>query len=114
MNTDKWIRVTSVENIPIREARAVDIGGSSVAIVNMGDRFCAIENRCPHGMGPLAEGIVGNGFVTCPLHNWRISVETGQVLKPTGGDAPCVRTFPVKVDNGIISLNMRCNDSLPS
>ena len=106
MNSSNWIRITSVDNIPPRQARAVELGGASVAIVNMGDRFCAVENRCPHSQGPLADGIVGHNFVTCPIHGWRISVETGRVVKPAGATASCVRTFPVKVEDGIVMLDM--------
>ena len=107
MTNDNWIRITSVENIPAREARAVQLGPVSVAIVNMGNQqFRALENRCPHNNGPLADGIVGTGFLTCPMHSWRISVETGCVVKPTGTSAPCVRTFPVKVEDGIVMLDL--------
>ena len=107
MTNDNWIRITGIENIPVREARAVQIGPLSVAIVNMGGgQFRALENRCPHGHGPLADGIVGTGFVTCPMHSWRISVETGCVVKPTGTSAPCVRTFAAKVEDGIVMLDM--------
>ena len=107
MTSENWIRITNVENIPAREARAVQLGSVSVAIVNMGNQqFRALENRCPHGHGPLADGIVGSNFVTCPMHSWRISVETGCVVKPTGSSAPCVRTFPVKVEDGIVMLDV--------
>jgi hypothetical protein len=37
------------------------------------------------------------------LHAWRICLETGQVQKP-GGLAACVRTFPVKLENGVVSI----------
>ena len=63
-----------------RPRRAV--GRPSLAIFNIGDRFLAVENRCPHGGGPLADGIVGGATVTCPLHNWRICLEAAQVYAP--------------------------------
>jgi nitrite reductase (NADH) small subunit len=69
-----------------------------------------MENRCPHRGGPLADGIVsvtaGSITVTCPLHNWRVEVEGGRVVKPSGQEAACVRTFPAKVENGIITVSM--------
>jgi hypothetical protein len=43
-----WIRVTTTESVPRREGRAVSLGGRELAIFNLGDRFLAIENRCPH------------------------------------------------------------------
>lgn len=101
-----WIRVTPAENIPPREGRTVRFGALSLAIFNTGDRFLAVENRCPHGGGPLADGIIGGATVTCPLHNWRVCLESGHVTKPCASGVPQVRTFPVKVHEGIVCLQM--------
>ena len=101
-----WIRITSVDNVPIREARVVQIGQLEVALFNTGDRFLAVENRCPHLGGPLADGIVGGTTVTCPLHNWRICLESGQVTKPcpSGSNQNQLRRFETKVETGVIML----------
>jgi len=99
-----WIRITAAENIPPREGRTLQLGALQLAIFNTGDRFLAVENRCPHGGGPLADGIVGGATVTCPLHNWRISLESGEVSRPCESGAAPVRTFPVEVVDGIIML----------
>lgn len=99
-----WIQITPVSRVPLREGREVALGNTSVALFNMGDRFLAIENRCPHKGGPLADGIVGDGSVTCPLHNQRICLETGRVTKPCDTGQRPVRTFDVKVENGIVLL----------
>jgi nitrite reductase (NADH) small subunit len=110
----KWMRITPQENIPLREGRSVSIDGTEIAIFNLGDRFVAMENRCPHRGGPLADGFVSatgdSVTVTCPLHNWRIAVETGRVVKPSSQDADCVRTFAVKVENGIVNICLRRDD----
>jgi nitrite reductase (NADH) small subunit len=107
---ENWTRITAVENIPLREGRSVLVDGREIAIFNLGERFVAMENRCPHRGGPLADGIVsvtaGSITVTCPLHNWRVEVEGGRVVKPSGQEAACVRTFPAKVENGIITVSM--------
>lgn len=102
-----WIRVTAAADIPPREGRAVRLGDTVVAIFNLGERFVAIENRCPHRGGPLADGIVssqgGAVTVTCPMHNWRVCLESGQVLKPTSETA-CQRSYPVKVEDGVVMV----------
>ena len=54
MNDRHWIRVTPCENIPPREGRAAMVGGREIAIFNLGDRFLAVDNRCPHQGGPLS------------------------------------------------------------
>ena len=61
----------------------------------------AIEDHCPHKGGPLTQGIVHGASVTCPLHNWVISLETGKALVADEGS---VKTIPVKVDGGRISI----------
>jgi nitrite reductase (NADH) small subunit len=93
-----------VENVPLREGRGVAVGGRDIAIFNLGDRFLAVDNRCPHSGGPLSDGIVAGEAVVCPLHGWKINLLSGGVTGKTG--APCVETYPVRVDNGIIVIGL--------
>ena len=90
----KWFRVAPVGAIPEKEGRRVQYGEQAVALFNLGDGYCAIENQCPHKGGPLADGIVAGKNVFCPLHNWKISMENGCAM--SGGTGQ-VKTFPVKV-----------------
>jgi len=96
-----WIRITQTEDIPLREGRAVLLGAEEIAIFNLGGRFLAVGNRCPHRGGPLADGIVAGESVVCPLHGWKVCLESGEVHRPAEQDA-CTRTFPVKVIDGIL------------
>jgi nitrite reductase (NADH) small subunit len=113
MNNVRWIRITSCSNIPPREGRAVRLDDDrEVAIFNLGDRFMAVDNRCPHRGGPLCDGIVTGAAVVCPLHAWKIDLQSGAVERP-GADA-CVRTYPVRVENGIILLALRDGAAIAS
>jgi len=105
MNEHQWIRVTACDNVPPREGRAVNIAGREIAIFNLGDRFLATDNRCPHRGGPLCDGIVTGAAVVCPLHAWKINVETGTVERPAGGSG-CVRAYPARVVDGVILIGM--------
>lgn len=102
----KWIRITSASDIPVREGRALRLGTREIAVFNLDGRFVAVDNRCPHGGGPLADGIVGGASVTCPMHNWRICLESGVVTKPCDNAAPALRTYPVRVEEGVILLGL--------
>jgi len=104
----KWIRITHAENIPLREGRSVRIGDDEIAIFNLGDRYVAVDNSCPHRGGPLCDGIVTGDAVVCPLHGWKISLDTGEVLKPD----VCVKvgTYPVSVEDGVISVQYSKTD----
>jgi NAD(P)H-dependent nitrite reductase small subunit len=99
-----WIRITTTENIPLREGRAVKVGRQEVAIFNLGDRFAAIDNACPHSGGPLCDGMVTGTAVVCPLHGWKVSLEDGSILRP---NVPaCAELYPVKVEDGVIHIQL--------
>jgi nitrite reductase [NAD(P)H] small subunit len=100
----KWIRVTKVENIPLREGRSVTIGDDELAIFNLGDRFVAVDNACPHRGGPLCDGIVSGTAVVCPLHGYKVCLETGKVLKPDV--AVRVDTYPVRVKDDVVLVRV--------
>ena len=105
MTEHRWVRITACENIPPREGRAVTIGDRQIAIFNLGGRFLATANGCPHRGGPLCDGIVTGAAVVCPLHTWKISLETGAVERPAGG-AGCVGTYPTRVEEGIVWIGI--------
>jgi nitrite reductase [NAD(P)H] small subunit len=112
----RWIRITPTENIPPREGRAVLIGDREIALFNLGpstepgarDRFLATDNQCPHKGGPLCDGIVTGTSVVCPLHAWKINLESGQVERPTQGKDHCVSTYPTRVEDGIVLIGLPC------
>ena len=100
----KWIRVTEVGNIPPRQGRAVRLGGLELAIFNLGGAFRAVESRCPHRQGPLADGIVAGDDVICPLHNWRISLNSGFVKQPADERETCVKSYPCRAEGGVVMV----------
>jgi nitrite reductase (NADH) small subunit len=104
MSDRRWVRVTCVENVPLREGREVLVGGRTLALFNLGHRYLAIDNTCPHKQGPLADGIVSGNSVVCPLHAWRINLETGQVERPAAGEGQCVNAYETRVEDGVISV----------
>ncbi|MDJ0686544.1 MAG: nitrite reductase small subunit NirD [Alphaproteobacteria bacterium] len=100
---NRWVEIGRLEDIPKRGARVVKTDAGCVAVFRtFEDAVYALEDRCPHKNGPLSDGIVHGDAVTCPLHNWVISFETGQAQ---GADEGSVRTFPVKVENGALFLD---------
>jgi nitrite reductase (NADH) small subunit len=103
--TKKWLRITEAENIPLREGRSVQVAGHDIAIFNLGDRFLAIENKCPHRGGPLADGIVSGRTVVCPLHAWKIDLDSGQVANRPE-ENPCVKTFVTTVREGVVMVEL--------
>ena len=103
MDDVKWLDVGPVEQLPALGARTLPVqGGKEIAIFHTANgEVYALVNECPHKQGPLSEGIVHDTTVTCPLHNWRISLVDGRAL---GEDEGCVPVIPVKIDNGRIFI----------
>jgi nitrite reductase (NADH) small subunit len=104
-NKGRWIRITDCQNIPLREGRPVKVGGREIAIFNMGSRFLAVDNRCPHKGGPLSDGIVSGTSVVCPLHVWKVNLETGKAANGIGAP-PCIETFRTRVEDGIVMVEL--------
>ncbi|ATE64614.1 nitrite reductase small subunit NirD [Rhizorhabdus dicambivorans] len=104
MVTGDWLDVGALVEIPLRGARTIKTAGSDeIAIFRTaGNKLYALVNRCPHKQGHLSQGIVHGEAVTCPLHNWRISLVSGEAL---GEDEGCVPTIPVRIDAGRILIS---------
>lgn len=91
-----WINIGTINDIPRRGARCVATPHGRIGIFRTADdKVFAIEDHCPHKGGPLSQGIVHGASVTCPLHNWVISLETGRAQ---GADEGAVKVFPLKVE----------------
>jgi len=104
MSNTRWIDIGEVADIPIRGARVVTTSRGDIAVFRTADdTVLAVDDKCPHRGGPLSQGIVHSHFVTCPLHNWVIDLETGEAQ---GADEGCARMIPVRIDNGRIQLRL--------
>lgn len=104
----RWIDIGALDAIPVLGARIVKSSAGCIAVFRTSESTVyAIDDACPHKAGPLSQGIVHGAAVTCPLHNWVISLETGSAL---GADEGQVRTYPLKVVNGRILVDV---SSLP-
>lgn len=107
-DTGVWVRIAYCRDIPLREGRAVKVGNREIAIFNLGERFLVVDNRCPHKGGPLADGIVSGTTVLCPLHAWKLSLETGRGMNGPSASS-CVDTFRARVETGIVWVELAPN-----
>ena len=95
LDSTEWIDVGGVDDIPIRGARVVRVGTHDIGVFRTANgAIYALNDRCPHLGGPLSQGIVHGREVTCPLHNWVISLETGRAM---GADEGCTQRVPLRI-----------------
>jgi nitrite reductase (NADH) small subunit len=104
-----WISVGQAADVPPLEGRSVQVGEIRVAVFRLQDGWAAIENACPHAGGPLADGIVADGCVSCPLHSRRYSLRTGE---RQDGEGDGVRAFPIRERAGVLELQVSFGDVL--
>ncbi len=99
-----WTDICDVDAIPTQGSRIVKTPNGCLALfkTTSGDVF-ALDDKCPHKGGPLSQGIVHDKFVTCPLHSWVFSLETGAAQ---GADEGEVAVTPVRVVDGRVEIKL--------
>jgi len=112
MSNDNWIKVGRIEEIPRQGARVVKRAEGDIAVFRtVEDEIFALRDKCPHKGGPLSQGIVHDKRVACPLHDWKIGLDTGQAVAPDEG---CAASYPVKIEGDVIMLSLTPNEGCPN
>lgn len=107
-----WVEVGKVEDIPKLGARVVRTDKGDIAVFRTADdSIFALRDECPHKGGPLSQGIVHGDRVSCPLHDWKILLHSGDAVAPDEG---CAASYPVKVDKGVVTLSLTPNEGCPN
>ena len=110
--TNHWIQVGTLADIPKQGARVVRTQDGDIAVFRTADdQVFALRDRCPHKGGPLSQGIVHGNKVACPLHDWKIHLDTGLAVAPDEG---CAARFPVRVEGGTIFLSLAADEGCPN
>ena len=97
-------KICLLEDIPLQGSRTLESGKGRVALFRTHeDAVFALQDRCPHKGGQLAQGMVCGQHVTCPMHGWNIALANGQAVAPDVGNTS---TFPVKVEGGMVFIQI--------
>jgi len=98
----EWVPAGKASAIPDNRARVVTVGGERVAVFRYGDRISAVHNVCKHQQGPLGEGMIVDGCITCPWHGYQYRPGDGCAPPPF---AEKVHTYRVRLDGDEIFLH---------
>ena len=80
--TAEWVKACLVNDIKNDRAKIVTVSGERVAIFKYNGKLSAVNNFCRHQGGPLGEGKVVDGCITCPWHGYQYLPENGQSPPP--------------------------------
>ncbi|MBI4274593.1 MAG: ferric reductase-like transmembrane domain-containing protein [Rhizobiales bacterium] len=102
---DGWIAVGPPRSIPDKRARIVAVpGGERIAVFRDGDRIGALTNLCAHQNGPLGEGRIIDGCITCPWHGYQYKLDDGCAPAPF---TERLVTYRVRLRGGVIEVDPR-------
>lgn len=105
----QWVAVGPAVRFPLECGTAVLVDGVQIAVFHSGRRWFAVQNQCPHNLQMvLSRGILGDvdrePKITCPLHKNSFRLTDGEHLG--GNPAWCLKTFPVRVDGGVVYVGL--------
>ena len=98
----EWITVCELEEIPENRAKIVVASGERVAIFKYDNKLSAVNNVCRHQGGPLGEGKIVDGCITCPWHGYQYLPQNGQSPPPF---TEKVETYELKLRGHLVLLN---------
>lgn len=96
---DDFVKVATTDELPVGERKIFSVDDVTVALFNIDGTLYAIEDRCTHDDGPLAEGELSGCAITCPRHGARFDVRTGQAL-----------SFPAFEPTNVYEVEVRGNE----
>ncbi len=99
-----WIAAININEIPNMGSRVLYYKEEEIAIFKIKNgSIHAISNLCPHKKGKLSEGLVHEEFVTCPLHNWDIDLNTGEAK---GENCDCSTTYETMIKEDLVYIKL--------
>ena len=103
-SVEPWIKVGHLSDIPRQGSRCIVTQEKNIAVFRtIDDKVFALDDSCPHKNGPLSQGIVHDDCVTCPLHNWVISLDSGEAQ---GADSGATQRYPVKLEGDAVFVDL--------
>jgi nitrite reductase/ring-hydroxylating ferredoxin subunit len=101
--SEDWVAVATSDQIPDGSAIEIVVGDVILAIFRSVGKLYAIDGMCAHQGGPLAQGTVSGGCVTCPWHGWQYELASGI---QTINRQPLQQVFAVRERDGKIEVHL--------
>ena len=95
--------VAQISDLDPGEMKLVGLDGEEVVAVTVDGEYFAFGNTCPHAGGPLVDGELSGGIVTCPWHSTPFNVKTGEA-QPGGVTDDPVPTYEIRLEGNDIQI----------
>ena len=105
----EFVRICAKADLPpTGEAREIVVGDKVLCLANVDGGISAMDNICPHRGGPLGQGMIEGSKVICPWHAWAFDLRTGVCRADS---SLRIRSYDVKVDDGIVLVDLESHRS---
>jgi nitrite reductase (NADH) small subunit len=104
-----WVVAGDVQTITRSRKTVIDVDGYEVLVLAHDGSLYSFQNRCIHKQRELAKGVVLNGKLVCPGHQWAFALDSGwEAIK-----GECQPMFPVRVVDGIVEVDVTVPEPAP-
>ena len=104
MTEEQWVFVCDSDELEDEEALRFDHGSRTFAIYNLAGEIFATDGHCTHEKQHLADGLVYDGIIECPLHMGQFDIKTGEAI--SGPVCINLQTYGVKSEGGKIFIRL--------
>lgn len=98
-----FIKIAKTSDVAPGTSKRIETAGKEIALFNVDGQFLALDDTCPHRGGPLSEGFVEEGVVSCPWHGWQFKVADGECLTDP---SVCQTKYETKVEGDDVLINI--------
>jgi nitrite reductase/ring-hydroxylating ferredoxin subunit len=98
------VRLCSESDVLDNSIRRFVVEGKEILLGKVEGKYYALDDRCTHRGGPLSEGTLEGGIVTCPWHFGQFDLETGEVRSPPPEEP--LKKYEIRVEEGAILISM--------
>lgn len=108
--TDRFLCAARLDDLGAEGRKVVQMNDQTIVLIRHEGKVFALDNRCPHMGFPLHQGSIQCGIITCDWHHARFDMASGGTFHPWADD---VRSYPVRVENGEIWIDLSPPSSSP-
>ncbi len=102
-----YLRALPVTDLADGEGRVVVLGDERAAVFLNGDEVSCVSNVCRHQMGPIGEGRIIDGCITCPWHGFQYDPVNGCAPPPFDDQ---LETYDVAIAGGFVWIDPKANE----
>jgi 3-phenylpropionate/trans-cinnamate dioxygenase ferredoxin subunit len=103
----KFTEVAKIEALKSGTMKAVIVEGREILLTRVGDKYYAVDGRCPHMKGDLSQGKLEGTVVTCPRHGSQFDISNGRVVRWLKGGLMSKVSRALKMSKGLAVYNVK-------